>query len=123
MTIAPPETITPEQYRELAGKRHKYSAEPTEVDGHTFPSKREARRYEELRLLEQGGVIANLELQPRYPIVVNGVAICSYVGDFRYNDTETGDNVLEDVKGFRTLTYKLKAKLMQAVYGITIQEV
>jgi len=118
-----PETITPEQYRALVGKRHKYGAEAVEVDGHKFPSKREARRYEELRLLEQGGVIANLELQPHFPIVVNGVRICTYVGDFRYDDTETGEKIVEDSKGVRTPVFRLKARLMQAVHGIEIREV
>lgn len=48
-------------------KTHKYSAKSMEVDGHKFPSKREARRYQELVLLAKAGEIDDLELQPRFP--------------------------------------------------------
>lgn len=41
-------------------KKSKYGAVKTEVDGIMFDSKREASRYQELRLLEQAGEIANL---------------------------------------------------------------
>jgi hypothetical protein len=99
----------------------KYGAIRTEVDGVTFASKAEARRYAELKLLERAGEIAQLELQPRYPLVVNGVKVATYVGDFRY--IERGGLVVEDTKGVRTPVYKLKAKLMLAVHGITVKEV
>jgi hypothetical protein len=83
----------------------------------------EARRYQELRLMERAGEIEKLTLQRRYPIRVNGVLVCAYVSDFEYRDLRTGRWVVEDVKGARTSTYKLKAKLMRAVHGIEIQEV
>jgi hypothetical protein len=44
-------------------KKSKYGAVKTEVDGIMFDSKREASRYQELRLLEQAGEITNLRLQ------------------------------------------------------------
>lgn len=98
----------------------KYSNKPTEVDGHVFPSKREAARYKELKLMERAGVISGLELQARYPLEVNGKLVCTYVADFRY--TEVGAVVVEDCKGCRTDVYKLKRKLMLAVYDIAIRE-
>ncbi|MDD3747626.1 MAG: DUF1064 domain-containing protein, partial [Anaerostipes sp.] len=42
----------------------KYGARKTVIDGITFDSKREAKRYQELKLLEQAGEISYLELQP-----------------------------------------------------------
>lgn len=45
-------------------RRHKFGAVATVVDGHTFPSKAEARRYQELRLLEKAGQITKLRLRP-----------------------------------------------------------
>ena len=101
----------------------KYHAVPVEVDGIRFASKAEARRYRELRLLERGGAIADLILQPRYPVRVNGVRICTYLADFTYRDCETGLYVTEDVKGVRTPVYKLKRKLVEALYGLAITEV
>ena len=99
----------------------KYRAVPTEVDGVRFASKKEAKRYQELKLLERAGKIRDLQLQPRYPITLNDIKICTYVGDFQYRE---GDRfVLEDVKGVKTDTYRIKKKLVLAVYGLEIQEV
>ena len=101
----------------------KYRAIPTDVDGVRFASRLEARRYQELRLMEAAGEIRDLELQPRYPLRVNGRLVCTYVADFRYWDVRAGRQVVEDAKGVRTSTYKLKAKLMKAVHDIEVQEV
>lgn len=100
----------------------KYSAKPTVVDGRKFASKAEARRGSELQALERARVIEKLEYQPRYPIDVNGQRICVYVGDFRY--VENGKSITEDVKGCKTDIYKLKRRLLLAVYpGIDHREV
>ncbi len=104
-------------------KGHKYSAERTTVDGITFDSKAEARRYRDLALMADQGVIRDLVLQPRWPLYVNHTKIGTYVGDFQYIDNITGEAVIEDVKGFRTPAYRLKKKLMAAIYGIEITEV
>jgi hypothetical protein len=102
---------------------HKYGAKSIEIDGHKFPSLAEGRRYEELKLLQYGGAIEGLELQPIFPLSVNGVKIGTYRADFTYRDCETGEQVVEDVKGVATPVYKLKAKLVRALYGVTVQEV
>ncbi len=99
----------------------KYSNVFTEVDNIKFRSKREAIRYQELKMLERSGKITGLVLQPRYPINVNGQFICTYVADFRYK--ERGIVVIEDSKGMRTPLYKLKKKLVEALYAIRITEV
>ena len=101
----------------------KYRAVKTTVDGIVFDSRREAVRYQELRLLERAGQITALILQPRLAISVQGVKICEYRGDFEYTDTQTGERILEDVKGVLTPVYRLKKKLVKACYGIDIQEV
>lgn len=101
----------------------KYRAIRTTVDGITFDSKRESLRYGELILLERGGVIRDLTLQPKFPIVVCGQKVCDYTADFAYY--ERGEYVVEDVKSQPTKTpvYRLKKKLMKAVHGIEIKEV
>jgi hypothetical protein len=99
----------------------KYGAIRTEVDGITFASKAEARRYDELKLMLKAGAISRLDIQPRFPLTVNGVTVGAYVGDFAYMDN--GKLVVEDVKGVKTPVYRLKAKLVRALYGIEIVEV
>jgi hypothetical protein len=104
-------------------RKHKYGAVPTEVDGVYFPSKLEAKRYTELKMSERAGTIAALELQPRFPIVVNGIAIAEYRADFRYRSMPSGDVVIEDSKGVKTPVYRIKKRLVEALYRIKIIEV
>jgi len=101
----------------------KYHAIKTEMDGIIFASRAEAQRYGELKILEYQNHIACLELQPKYPIVVNGKKICTYIADFRYNDLDSKWQIIEDVKGIRTPVYRLKKKLVEAIYNIEITEV
>jgi hypothetical protein len=101
----------------------KYHNKPTDADGYTFASRSEHRRYQQLRLLEYAGAISDLVVHPPYTIKVNGVVICKYIADFSYVDR--GQSVTEDVKSPQTVTaiYKLKKRLMQACFGITVREV
>ena len=108
----------------------KYGAVRTEVDGISFASKKEARRYSELRLLERAGKIECLRLQPRYPLVVANKLVCTYVADFAYHLLEKDEDgwkvyslIVEDAKGMKTPVYKLKAKLFEACMGFAITEV
>lgn len=114
--------ITAAQARHLGieAPAPKYRAKRTTVDGITFASKKEAKRYGQLRELEQAGRIVGLVLQPRFPLKVNGLLVTTYVADFEYS--EGGVRVVEDVKGFRTRDYILKRKMMLAVYGIEVRE-
>lgn len=104
-------------------RRPKYAAKRT----NGFASKKEAGRYQELLLLKKAGAICELKTQVAYTLSVNDQLICLYVADFVYLE-ETGDKsdplrvIVEDVKGYRTPEYKIKAKLMKACHGITIRE-
>ncbi len=98
----------------------KYHAIKTVVDGITFASRAEARRYEELAWAEKSGDIQTLGVQPRFKLTVNGSVICTYVGDFDY--WENGVYIVEDVKGMLTPVYRLKRKLMKAIHNIDIRE-
>lgn len=92
------------------------------MDNITFASKREADRYSQLKLLERSKQISGLTLQPRFPLVVNGQKVCTYVGDFSYcyvvKIDKINDSVLvcEDAKGHRTKDYIIKAKLFRALH-------
>lgn len=102
-------------------KTPKYRAIPTEVDGIRFSSKKESRRYSELKLMERAGEISGLSLQPKFPIVINGVKVCNYLADFSYLLAD-GMRRVEDVKGFKTPIYNLKKRLVKAVHGVEIFE-
>lgn len=100
------------------------------ADGLKFDSKKEMLRWEQLKLLERGGVIYNLRRQVRYqfPLPDGGLLRypasnrpVTYVADFVY--VENGETVVEDAKGVRTDVYKLKAALMWALNNIKIVEV
>ena len=103
-------------------RRNKYGAIRTTAENREFDSKAEATRYLELRRLEDAGNIRDLECQPRFPLIVNGMKVGTYVGDFQYV-TRSGEVCLEDKKGVRTQTYRLKRRLFEALYGRRIIEV
>lgn len=101
-------------------KGHKYAAKKATVDGIDFPSRLEARRYIELKMLLHAGEITDLELQPRYRLEVNGHKICDYVADFRYRMPD-GAEIVEDAKGKILPEFRLKVKLLKAVHGIDLR--
>jgi hypothetical protein len=105
-------------------RRSKFGNRKTEVDGFVFDSAKEARRYQELRLLEKAGEIRALELQPKFALRVGDRFIGSYVADFKYFERTKPSMipVYEDAKGFRTPLYRWKKKHVEAQYGITIRE-
>lgn len=97
-------------------KRHKFNAKRTVAHGRSFASKKEARRYGELLVLEAAGKIENLRCQVRFKLVQTVV----YIADFEY--LENGQRVVEDAKGFKTREYKTKRRLMAEQHRIHIRE-
>lgn len=107
---------------------NKYHNKKVCYNGIAFDSKKEARRYSELLLLERAGVITNLQRQVPFVLIpsqrINGKVVereCKYIADFVY--TENGKKVVEDTKGMRTKDYIIKRKLMLYIHGIQIKEV
>ncbi len=125
---------------------NKYRNKKIECDGHTFDSKKEYRRYQELSLLQKAGEIEGLELQKKFVLIpaqkepdrmdyskskrgrtIKGKVIeqeCSYFADFYYRDKD-GNEVVEDVKSPATKTpqYNIKRKLMLFVHNIRVTEI
>lgn len=111
----------------------KYKAKPTVVDGIRFHSQKEARRYQELKLLERAGEIRHLHCQPKLTLyspelhsnefTARKHKIGAYFADFAYVVAKSGECVYEDAKGFKTPLYRWKKKHVEAQYGITIREV
>lgn len=110
--------------------RSKYGNVKYSMDGFTFDSKAEARRYSELKILLRAGKIRDLELQKEYELVpayrdaITGKMVrpVYYKADFVYYDIENEKTVIEDVKGYKTDAYKIKKKLMGSK-GLYITEV
>lgn len=110
--------------------RNKFGNEQVDTGTHKFPSKKEARRFEELFLLYTAGQIRELKLQPSFTLQESYITPAGerirairYVADFSY--IEGGRLVVEDVKSraTRTPTYLIKRKLMQERLGIEIKEI
>lgn len=123
---------------------NKYGNRKKTIDGITFDSRLEARRYNELKALQGAGIISDLRMQVKFVLIPAqreesdevyvrgphkgepkpGKVIekeCSYIADFVY--LENGKLVVEDTKGMRTKEYIIKRKLMLYVHGIRIVEV
>lgn len=97
---------------------HKFKAHPIEYDNIRFSSKKEQKRYLQLRLLQSQGVIVFFLRQ--VPFHLTGQV--KYVCDFLVFWAD-GSATFEDVKGFKTPMYILKKKQVEELYPIKIQEV
>ncbi len=100
--------------------RSKYGAVKTVVDNITFASKKEAARYGVLKVMLANGEICDLQLQPEFPLIINGVKCGKYLADFSF--LAMGKRVIEDCKGMKTPVYRLKKKIVEALYNISILE-
>lgn len=106
-----------------AAKWNKFGAVKTTVDGVRFDSKLEAKRWNELLMLQRAKAITDLQRQVPFDLMVNGHHVTKYIADAVYTVTETGERLVEDCKSPATLTpeFRIKAKLMEALYGIVVQ--
>lgn len=102
----------------------KYRNVQTAIGKKVFSSKKEAKRYQELLIMEKAGLIHDLMTQVSYELIPKqeGERNCIYVADFVYK-TQFGTLKVEDAKGFRTKDYVIKRKLMLWLKNIRIQEV
>jgi hypothetical protein len=121
-----------------------YNIKTKTSDGKVFDSVKEARRWEQLLLLQKAGRIVELQRQVEYELMPaqyesyerytkKGVRLkegrrlierkVKYVADFVYRDAETGELIVEDTKGVKTKDYIIKRKLLLAVHGIKIKEI
>lgn len=111
------------QLRGEAPRRHKYNAQPIEVDGERFDSTAEMARWGELQMLERAGYISGLRRQVRYVLQEkaprgrfrkHAVRAITYTVDFQY--TEAGRLIAEDFKGYNTDASRLRQKLFVRRY-------
>ena len=111
-------------------KSSKYGNKKIEYNGEVFDSKKEYKRWCELKLLERAGKISDLKRQVKYVLIPpqkgsDGKIVereCSYIADFVYFDREQNKTIVEDSKGVRSKEYVIKRKLMLYLFGIKILE-
>ena len=99
----------------------KYRAVPKIALNVKFHSTGEANRFLQLNMMQTYGKIQDLALQVKFPLIVNGITVCTYVCDFQYV-LPSGEVIVEDFKGYITPIYRLKKKLFTACYGFEITE-
>lgn len=108
----------------------KYHNRITVYDNIKFDSLKERNYYVKLKLMQNAGLIWNLELQKKYTLQASftfkrkKIREISYYADFVYEDKD-GLHVV-DVKGgnaTKTDVYTLKKKLFIKKYGIDIEEI
>lgn len=116
--------LTAKQFRamnETPMKRPKYGNRKTTVDGIEFDSKAEAAYYCNLKVRERAGEVSNVQLQPRFMFVVDGVLVTTYKPDFQFFDAVEKRTRVVDVKGFRVRDLSTKLKLMRALHKINVE--
>ena len=115
-------------------KASKFKNQKVVIDGFKFDSKKEGKRYCDLKILQRAGQITDLKHHVPF-VLMEGVKFehekrkkpaMKYIADFVYTDVKTGLQVVEDVKSAMTRklpAYRQKKHLMMSVQGIEIQEV
>lgn len=109
-------------------RRNKFHAQKTVIDGEKFDSRAEAKRWQELKLLERAGEITHLERQPVFRFVcacgcevkTSRGSIAKYTADFQYRDKQ-GNRHVEDVKGIITEAAKLRIAVAEALYKMKVE--
>lgn len=127
------------------GKIGKYGNRKTLYNGNVFDSLKEAKECRNLDIKLKNGLIKKYERQVPYPVVINGQKICKYVLDFKV-ELNNGKFRYLDVKGMRKMTmgeawadylgekvkkgkkgstqtkdFRIKKKLVEAIYNIKIE--
>ena len=99
------------ELKRLLKKKHKHRAKPVTIDGIYFPSTLEGKRYLQLKMMKQIGVIKDFELQPTFKMIIHR----KYRADFKviYPD---GSIIYEDTKGQETKTFKENHKAFKKHY-------
>jgi hypothetical protein len=106
-----------QDHRKRFPKPSKYRAVSVVVDGHRFPSQKEADYYGSLMLQVKSGAIRFVACQPVFPLG----AVGEYRGDFLVVNNDGIVRVI-DVKGVKTDVYKMKKKLVEERYPVRIEE-
>ena len=113
--------------------RNKFNAQKVELNGMTFDSKKEHKRYIELKAMQQRGEIFGLEHHTKFELAPKiklegekrAKPALRYFADFTYYN-DVGQYIVEDVKSEATRkkdSYRNKKHLMKTVLNIDVREV
>jgi hypothetical protein len=100
--------------------RNKYNARKIVIDGYTFDSLAEGRRYQDLKYSMNEGLISDLRIHPHFDLFpatkhgANKLSAIGYTADFQYREGD--ETVVEDVKGMITRDASLRMNLFQRQY-------
>ena len=98
--------------------QHKFGAKPSILDDIRFASKKEQKRYQELKVLQQHGELLFFLRQVPFHLPGGVKYLCDFM-----NFWQNGSVTIEDVKGMKTPMYILKKKQVEKLYPITITEI
>ena len=120
---------------------NKYHNRVIKIGSERFHSMKELRRWNELLLLAENGVISDPQREVKFVLIpaqreeetvtprgktrpgkVIERELC-YYADFCYYTQDDGKFHVEDAKGMKTEVYKIKKKLMLYIHGIRIEEI
>ncbi|MBN2661561.1 MAG: DUF1064 domain-containing protein [Tannerellaceae bacterium] len=109
---------------------NKFHAQKIDINGEIFDSKKEYRYFVKLDLCRKASTnserVISIERQVRYDIHVNEKYIAFYKLDFRVKYAD-GKIRHIDIKGLKKGSayqiFRLKKKLVEAIYGIQIEEI
>lgn len=103
-------------------RRPKFTAKRTaDSAGVMHASKGQATWFDGLRMRERAGEIVDLQLEPSFPIIINGQHICDVKADAAF--AEGGRYRVLDFKGIEgdTPVSRLKRRLVAAAHGVEIE--
>jgi len=105
--------------------KNRFSVSPVverTLDLIVFASKKEMKRYAELKLWVRAKEIQDLELQPEFKVEINNQHYCTYTADFAY--TQNGERIIEELKSTGTAkdaAYRLRKKAAELFHGIKVK--
>lgn len=108
---------------------NKFGAQKTEYNGNKYDSKSESLYALTLDIKRKADdpdqKVLKVERQVLYEVVVESVLICKYYLDFRvtYHDRIECIDVKGYKKGAAYQVFRIKKKLVEAIYGIKILEI
>lgn len=114
------------EFRAITKKGSKYGNKKTIYKGEKYDSEKEAEYARDLdtaRFAKSNrDRVVGVERQIPFKVHIGGKNICTYRADFVVSYADGKKEVI-DVKGYKTEVYKIKKKLVEALYKIEIKEV
>jgi hypothetical protein len=96
-------------------RKNKYNNVSCRYNDYIYDSKKEVDYAKELDMRLRAKDIKGWDRQFKVSIDINGFHICNYFVDFRIFEND-GSFTLIEIKGMETMIWRLKRKLLEAVW-------